>query len=247
ARLKEELKQKRTEWTARVKEDEKREERLASLASSIEKVQKKRKILKERQKTLEQEKINAKLRQELISARPKLEAKLKTLEATLERANKGLTTNDASELIKKKEAIEEKHFRIEKQLKLHKWLIDDPLSNKGLKAFIFQALLQNVNEQLKKYGKYLGYYIEFSIDLESGNRNFEAVVYSNDQIRMYEDLSGGQKQLVDVCLAFAIHDTITETKDLNILLMDEVFESLDADNIELVSELIQHKAKDTSI
>lgn len=135
---------------------------------------------------------------------------------------------------------------LEKKVKLHKWLINDPLSNKGLKAFIFNSMLGLINKRLRYYGRYLGYVIEFHIDMESGNKNFKATVQANDKERPYNDLSGGQKQLVDICLAFSIHDVVTDTKKVNILLMDEIFESLDIDNVELVSELISVKSEGIS-
>lgn len=135
---------------------------------------------------------------------------------------------------------------LEKKVKLHKWLINDPLSNKGLKAFIFNSMLGLINKRLRYYGRYLGYVIEFHIDMDSGNKNFKATVQANDKERPYNDLSGGQKQLVDICLAFSIHDVVTNTKKVNILLMDEIFESLDIDNVELVSELISVKSEGIS-
>lgn len=136
--------------------------------------------------------------------------------------------------------------QLEKGIKLHNWLINDPLSNKGLKTFIFNSMLGLINKRLRYYGRYLGYVIEFHIDMESGNKNFKATVQSGNKIRPYNDLSGGQKQLVDICLAFSIHDVVTETKKVNILLMDEIFESLDIDNVELVSELISVKSQGIS-
>ena len=60
-------------------------------------------------------------------------------------------------------------------------------------------------------------------------------------------LSGGQKQLVDTSVAFAIHDVISEIRPTNIMFMDEPFESLGLNEIEIVSELVQEKAKNKSL
>jgi exonuclease SbcC len=135
----------------------------------------------------------------------------------------------------------------QKQVELHKWLISDPFSNKGLKAFIFNLMLSSINDRLEYYSQFLGYLVHFSIDLGSAHKNFEVRIYQKKQTRQYEDLSGGQQQLVDICLAFSIHDVVTESKKINLLLMDEVFESLDSNNIELVSELLQLKSESTSL
>lgn len=131
----------------------------------------------------------------------------------------------------------------EKKKDLRAWLVNDPLSNKGLKAFIFDSRLEHINKRLEEYGKYLGYTVEFAIDLDSANKNFIAII---DGTKEYETLSGGEKQLVDVSLAFAIHDVAVEQR-CNLLMMDELFESLDVENIEKVSDLLTLKSKNISL
>jgi DNA repair protein SbcC/Rad50 len=247
ARIREQLKTKRTELTDRKSKDKDRAEELAQIQSSIEKLLKYREEHNKLQSILKLEKNNDQFLAELKSARLKLVGRLKDAKIRFKRAKKALRSFNTANLEEKQNRMKEQYLEIKKELKLHRWLIDDPLSNKGLKAFIFKAMLKSVNNQLKKYGKYLGYSIKFNVDLESANKNFEAIIYSGKNERPYNDLSGGQNQLVDVCLAFAVHDTVTEAKNINILLMDEVFESLDAENIELVSELIEIKSLKTSV
>lgn len=153
---------------------------------------------------------------------------------------------------KRKEAKEQllkikpDYLAIRQKIKLYDWLINEPLSNTGLKAYIFNSMLTSVNKRLQDYSKYIGFTIQLHIDLESGRKNFQAMIYKKKCTVNYEDLSGGQQQLADVCLAFAIHD-VTASNRFNILVMDEVFESLDEDNIELVMEMILFKAAKTSI
>lgn len=55
----------------------------------------------------------------------------------------------------------------------------------------------------------------------------------------YEELSGGQKQLVNLAMAFAMNEVMTESKGVNIAFLDEIFESLSSDNIEVVINLIK--------
>lgn len=157
------------------------------------------------------------------------------------------------DFIKKKREAKNKVIELKPQLKelnkklsVYKWLIEDPLSSKGLRAYIFNSMLGSVNDQLKQYAKYIGFNVVLSIDLESGHKNFQAEIYRKKKVVSYNDLSGGQQQLVDICLAFSIHDVVSATKPINILIMDELFESLDADNIELVSELLYLKSKNIS-
>jgi DNA repair exonuclease SbcCD ATPase subunit len=136
---------------------------------------------------------------------------------------------------------------LKKQIKIIDWLIDDPLSNKGLKAYVFDTMLHFVNENLEKYSNHLGYRIKFDIDLDSARKDFSTSITRKGYEKFYGELSGGQQQLVDVAIAFAIHDTVSMNKACNILIMDEIFESLSADNIEIVIDLIKIKAKELSI
>lgn len=41
-------------------------------------------------------------------------------------------------------------------------------------------------------------------------------------------------------MAFAMHEALTASKGINLAFLDEVFESLSSDNIELVINLIKH-------
>jgi DNA repair exonuclease SbcCD ATPase subunit len=137
--------------------------------------------------------------------------------------------------------------KIGKELEVINWLIDDPLSNRGLKAYIFESMVQLVNRNLETYGNQIGYIITFFVDMESAHKNLEVKITRKGKEVFYEELSGGQQQLVDVSTAFAIHDTVTVNKGCNILMMDEVFESLDASNIELVIDLIKSKSRGLAI
>jgi DNA repair exonuclease SbcCD ATPase subunit len=146
---------------------------------------------------------------------------------------------------KLKETLEEllpTYKALQHKIKLYQWLIDEPLSNRGIKAYIFNSMLSLVNQQLKGYSKYTGFNIVLSIDLESHRKNFEAFIYKKDMRINYDDLSGGQQQLADLCLAVATHDVMTANSRMNILLIDEAFESLDENNVDIVMEMLQSKA-----
>jgi DNA repair exonuclease SbcCD ATPase subunit len=143
--------------------------------------------------------------------------------------------------------VDSKIKKVEKKQKDYQWLIDVPLSNSGIKAYIFESMLKSVNNRLDYYSKYLKFKIEFGVDLSSSRKDFYSIVYLGPNMIDYEELSGGEQQLVDICIAFAIHDTLDEGNPINILVMDEVFESLDSENIEIVSDLINEKAKSKSI
>jgi len=132
--------------------------------------------------------------------------------------------------------------KIQKDVDTYDWLVKDPLSNAGLRAFIFNMMLDDVNERLEYYTSFIGLQVAFVMDMQSAHKNLDTFVFAAGEPVPYGDLSGGQQQAVDIVTAFAIHDVVADSKECSLLVMDEVFESLDKSNIEIMSELIQDKA-----
>jgi DNA repair exonuclease SbcCD ATPase subunit len=124
-----------------------------------------------------------------------------------------------------------------------KWLINDPLGNSGLKAFIFDSMMGRVNKYLSTYKNLVGFDIKVKVDLESARKDINIYITKEDDEVPYEDLSGGEQQLADVVIAFSLNDVVYESKPMNILLLDELFESLDTDNIEKVEGIVNQKSK----
>lgn len=184
----------------------------------------------------------------------RLEEKLERLRSSLEGAKslrlkiKSLLYEKlANKLTQESRKIKRKIDKITKEVEIKNWLINDPLSSNGLKAYIFDSLLGDINDRLDTYEPILGFQIEFGIDLESHRKDFYQAIMKDNIVIAYEDLSGGQQQLVNTAVAFAIHDVISSMKPLNILFLDEPFESLDADYIDVVSELVYEKSKDKTL
>lgn len=132
-----------------------------------------------------------------------------------------------------------KRETLKAQLENYNWVLNDPLSNNGIKAFLFDSSLQALNSNLEKYADTLGFRIEFNVDLDSARKEFVTLIERDGIIIEYDELSGGEKGLVNLTMCLALHETLTLSKGINILLLDEVFENLDADNIELVISLIR--------
>lgn len=143
--------------------------------------------------------------------------------------------------------LEKKMKPIEKNVEVHKWIISDALSNKGLKAYIFKNMIDNVNVKLARFTPYLSFKVRFEIDLNSATKAFGGVIYKHNGVVDYEDLSGGEKQLTDLALAFSINESIVELNPVNLLVLDEVFESLDEKNIGIVSDIISSMAENRSL
>lgn len=146
-------------------------------------------------------------------------------------------------LIDKQKPLLERLSLKSKELSNYDWLIKVPLSNSGLKAFIFNHMLGLVNERLRDYSKVVGFQVNFGIDLESTKKDFVTSITKGGKEMLYDSLSGGEQQLVDVMIAFSIQDVTGLDKPVNLLMLDEVFESLDEDNVELVGEMIVEKSQ----
>lgn len=134
-----------------------------------------------------------------------------------------------------------------KEFEIANWLIKNPLGNMGLKTFIFENRLSMLNEQLKAYEPYFGFRVEFGINLDNVYKDFYTRVTRDKIERDYDDLSGGQKQTVDIAIAFAFHDIQNIDNPTNILVFDEIFEGLDKKHIEQVANIIQLKAQEKHV
>lgn len=170
-----------------------------------------------------------KLKQEKLKVMsPKYKEKLKEIRKTLHK-------------------VDEDYHNKELELENYNWLINDPLGNNGIKAYLFDSSLDMLNRTLDKYSQVLGFRIEFNIDLGTARKEFFTLIERDGQIIDYDELSGGEKTLCNFAMALAMHEALTLSKGINLMLFDEVFESLDKENVELVTELIKKYSVGKSI
>lgn len=144
------------------------------------------------------------------------------------------------------EPIEDLVLKWTKKVKIYNWMISVPLSNSGLKSFIFNQMVQKINQRLSVYAPKIGFLPKMVVDLNSARKDINMVVYQGKYPIPYEDLSGGQSQLVNIAIAFSVHDVVAEDV-FNLLVLDEVFESLSAENVELVASMIADKSHKKAI
>lgn len=143
--------------------------------------------------------------------------------------------------------LEEELATLIKSTERLNWWIKKGFGAGGLKAYVFESMLKKLNNYCLNYHQQLGFRVEFSVDLTKASKPFKTLVYYNEDTRDYFDLSGGQQQRVDICIAFAMHDLITENAKFNILALDEIFEGLDTEGIETAFELIRIKGQQHSV
>lgn len=155
--------------------------------------------------------------------------------------------NQVEELRLQLKKVDEDYHNKELELEDYNWVIDDPLGNNGIKAYLFDSSLDFLNKELERYSEILGFHIAFEIDLSTTRKEFCTLIEKDDHIIDYDELSGGEKQLVDISMAFAMNQALSLSKGINLAFLDEVFESLSSDNIELVIQLVREVYKDKTL
>jgi DNA repair exonuclease SbcCD ATPase subunit len=139
--------------------------------------------------------------------------------------------------------MEEKRAKVDN----YKWVMDDPLGNRGIKAFLFESSLDILNETLESYSEVLGFSILFYVDIQGVKKDFNTQIIMDGIEVSYEELSGGQKTLVNIAMAFAMNEVMTKAKGINIAFLDEVFENLSSEYVDLVIGLISKIYKDKTL
>jgi DNA repair exonuclease SbcCD ATPase subunit len=131
--------------------------------------------------------------------------------------------------------MEEKRAKVDN----YKWVIDDPLGNRGIKAFLFESSLDILNETLESYSEVLGFSILFYVDIQGVKKDFNTQIIMDGIEVSYEELSGGQKTLVNIAMVLAMNSMIRRNCRINVLFLDEVFEGLDREYCDTVSKLLE--------
>ena len=113
---------------------------------------------------------------------------------------------------------------------------------RDFRGYLLSNVIEFINNKSKEYCKdiFLTDKIEFTLD---GNNI--SISYDGKE---YEVLSGGEKQKVDLIIQFAIRDMLCKFLNFssNILVVDEVFDNLDAIGCQQVINLISTKLADIS-
>ena len=113
--------------------------------------------------------------------------------------------------------------------------------NKDFRGYLLINVIQYIDKIAKYYCKQVfgNNNIEFKLD---GNNI--SILYDNKE---YENLSGGEKQKIDIIVQFAIRNMLFKYLNFssNILILDEVTDFLDSSGVESILNLINNCLKDT--
>ena len=111
---------------------------------------------------------------------------------------------------------------------------------RDFRGFLLTNIIDFINNKSKEYCKdiFETDKIEFMLD-----GNYINIFYDNKQ---YENLSGGEKQKVDLIVQFSIRDMLCKFLNFssNIIVLDEIFDNLDAVGCQRVLNVIAKKLSD---
>ena len=125
-------------------------------------------------------------------------------------------------------------------------------SRKGIRSFMLDKVVPYINERLNHYLTILtdgGITARFNTvkQLSSGEyrEDFNLEIKNKKASETYEGNSGGERRRVDLAVALAFNDFISSRsgKRFNILLLDEVFEGVDAEGLYYVIKVLEDLAR----
>lgn len=116
------------------------------------------------------------------------------------------------------------------------------IATRDFRGFLLSEIINFINQKAKEYCKEIfdTEEIEFKLD---GNNIF--IGYCGKQ---YENLSGGEKQKIDLIIQFSIRDMLSQFLNFssNVLVLDEICDNLDYIGCQKVMNLISNKLSDVS-
>ena len=114
------------------------------------------------------------------------------------------------------------------------------VASRDFRGYLLQNVIDYINEQARIYAKDVCDSNSFYIKLNDNNID---IVYNN---KMYENLSGGEKQKIDIVVQFSIRKLLCDLNNFssNILVLDEIFDNLDSIGCNKLLDFISNKISD---
>lgn len=113
-------------------------------------------------------------------------------------------------------------------------------AKRDFRGILLSGIIDYIKAKGKEYSQVIFGNEDFDLVLDGNNID---IIYCN---KVFETLSGGEQQKVDLILQFAIRDMMCKYLDFscNILVLDEIFDQLDSIGCERVLDLISTKLND---
>ena len=126
----------------------------------------------------------------------------------------------------------------------------------GIPAMLIDESIPFMNQSVKKYLEEMGgrYIVSFDSMSETKTGEFRdkisvKVLDTLTKSNKRKAFSGGQVRMVDIAIIFTLSDlqNLVQDMQINILLLDEIFDALDDSNIAYVSKLLRIISKNKSV
>ena len=160
----------------------------------------------------------------LNSALSKIEVQLAQLQTTINNCNKiirdnnEIITNNEAEIMynNKQKDLTQSHLEVVSKF--------DTALKRDFRGYLLSTVISFIEERAKYYSSIIFDTKNISFCLDGNNID---ISYMN---RTYENLSGGEKQKIDLIIQFSIRDMLSKQLGFtsNILVLDEVFDGLDS-------------------
>lgn len=138
-------------------------------------------------------------------------------------------------------------LELEKERASAAWWYKVGFTDNGLRFYVMESMMQEFNRLLRHYSKLFKIDVEVKGDFTGTRKEFVLSCGIRGVEVEYPDISGGEKQRVDLILTLALGDLISSKVVIfNCLFFDEAETGLDTEGMELFFEMLRTK-KDKSI
>lgn len=162
---------------------------------------------------------------------PKVETQIEDKQSQLDSFDKDIAKND--------KLLERLEF----------WMT--AFGNAGIRSFLLDQILPSLTEYANEYSDVLtggGIDISFeSYNEDTMKDKFKIKAVNEDGSDIYEGNSSGEKRRVDICVMFALFRIAHTKTRVNILLLDEVLDTLDGSGLENVVDVVTKLAVDLGL
>ncbi len=188
------------------------------------------------------------------SVRTELTSKLSPITSALNAANVDLDTllNRRNDMMKQCEdykaeidsiqSVLDAHISEELDVNQRLEIINkfDTIVKRDFRGYLLRNVIDYIDRKAKEYSKDVFGTELLSFTLDSNNIK---ISYDNKQ---YENLSGGERQKIDIIIQFALRDMLCQYLGFssNIIVIDECFDNLDSTGSQKIINMISSKLKD---
>lgn len=116
------------------------------------------------------------------------------------------------------------------------------LSENGIRKNIITSIIPPINETLVYLLGKINYPYQVIL-----NDNFDAEIYDKGELINSETMSNGENRILSLCIAISYINMIRKINNINVLFMDEVFQSIHKENINLILDLLKTFSKENNI